>query len=49
MYGYEVPSELQQVRDAVGIGVCPQHDVLYPDMTVAEHLRLFAAIKGVPR
>ena len=30
------------------LGVCPQHDVLWPELTVIEHLRLFAALKGVP-
>ena len=25
-----------------------QHDVLYPDLTVNEHLQLFAGLKGVP-
>jgi ATP-binding cassette subfamily A (ABC1) protein 3 len=29
-------------------GVCPQHDVLFPDLTVEQHLRLFAGLKGVP-
>lgn len=29
-------------------GYCPQDDILYPDITVREHLQLFAAIKGVP-
>ena len=30
------------------MGVCPQHDVLWPELTVKEHLDTFAAIKGVP-
>ncbi|KAI8866896.1 P-loop containing nucleoside triphosphate hydrolase protein [Ramicandelaber brevisporus] len=29
------------------LGVCQQRDVLYEDLTVKEHLELFAAIKGV--
>ncbi len=28
------------------LGVCPQFDILWPDITVAEHLQLYAAIKG---
>ena len=28
--------------------MCPQHDVLWADLTVSEHLRFFAGIKGVP-
>ena len=26
--------------------MCPQFDILWPDLTVAEHLELYAAIKG---
>lgn len=29
------------------IGICPQHDVLFEDLTVKEHLELFANFKGV--
>lgn len=47
MYGRPVPEALDEVRYDVGMGVCPQHDVLYPELTVAEHLRLFAGIKGM--
>jgi hypothetical protein len=35
----------RSVRDSMG--VCPQHDVLFPELTVEEHLQLFAALKGV--
>eukprot|EP01029_Cantina_marsupialis_P011327 TRINITY_DN2528_c0_g1_i11.p1 TRINITY_DN2528_c0_g1~~TRINITY_DN2528_c0_g1_i11.p1 ORF type:complete len:1136 (-),score=423.77 TRINITY_DN2528_c0_g1_i11:262-3474(-) len=30
------------------LGVCPQFDTVWPDMTTKEHLLLFARIKGVP-
>ncbi|TPX71151.1 hypothetical protein SpCBS45565_g01187 [Spizellomyces sp. 'palustris'] len=30
------------------LGICPQHDVLWPTLTVREHLQLFAGLKGVP-
>ena len=29
-------------------GVCPQHDILFPELTANEHCILFAHIKGVP-
>lgn len=29
------------------IGICPQHDVLFQDLTVFEHLMLFSKFKGV--
>lgn len=38
-------TELQKIRET--IGVCPQHDTLYEDLTVQEHLELFASFKGL--
>ncbi|XP_054706743.1 phospholipid-transporting ATPase ABCA3-like [Uloborus diversus] len=29
------------------LGVCPQHNVLYETLTVEEHLKIFAGLKGV--
>ena len=29
------------------LGVCPQHDILFGDLTVREHLELFATFKGI--
>jgi ABC-type uncharacterized transport system ATPase subunit len=36
--------------DAVrtAIGICPQHDTLWPTLTVREHLEFYSRIKGVP-
>jgi ATP-binding cassette subfamily A (ABC1) protein 3 len=28
------------------LGVCPQHDVLFENLTVEDHLRLFSSFKG---
>ncbi|GFR10884.1 ATP-binding cassette sub-family A member 3 [Trichonephila clavata] len=30
-----------------GLGVCPQHNVLFDTLTVEEHLKIYAAMKGV--
>lgn len=30
------------------IGFCPQHDIVFDELTVYEHLKIFATIKGVP-
>ena len=30
------------------IGICPQHNVLFDELTVVEHLEMYAVIKGVP-
>ncbi len=48
MYGLDLESSLDLIRERVGLGVCPQHDVLFADLTVEEHLQLFAGLKGVP-
>lgn len=29
------------------LGYCPQDNPLWPDLTVHEHLRVYAAVKGV--
>ena len=48
MYGRDLDENLADIRNEIGVGVCPQHDVLFPDMTVWEHLTLFGGLKGVP-
>jgi ATP-binding cassette subfamily A (ABC1) protein 3 len=35
---------MKRIRE--DLGVCPQHDVLFAELTVKEHLELFAAFKG---
>lgn len=44
--GKSVRDELAAVRTVCGI--CPQQNVLFPRLTVLEHLRFFAVLKGVP-
>lgn len=46
IYGLSIKQDLSNVRKT--LGVCPQHDVLWDQLTVMEHLQLFAALKGVP-
>ena len=31
------------------LGVCPQHDILWNELTPYEHLSLFSILKGVPK
>jgi len=45
--GYDVATEMGTIREF--LGVCPQHDILYPDLTVWEHLDMYASFKGVSR
>jgi len=43
--GFSVNKEMQDIY--LNIGVCPQHDILWDDLTVEEHLLFYARIKGV--
>ena len=45
--GRDVNGDMVNIRHS--LGVCPQHDILYPDLTVREHLRMYAVLKAVPR
>ncbi|XP_050501513.1 cholesterol transporter ABCA5-like isoform X2 [Diabrotica virgifera virgifera] len=47
VFGYDVsnPNEMDKIRRMTG--VCPQHDILFDDLTPREHLEFFAAIKGI--
>ena len=42
--GMSIRNQMGRIRQS--LGVCPQFDILWPNITVAEHLRLYAAIKG---
>ena len=43
--GMPITKEMRDIRRIMG--VCPQHDVLFPSLTVREHLQIFAKVKGV--
>jgi ABC-type multidrug transport system ATPase subunit len=30
------------------MGICPQHDIIFDDLTAREHIQLYAGLKGVP-
>eukprot|EP00891_Asterochloris_glomerata_P006032 jgi/Astpho2/6032/e_gw1.00084.157.1_t len=42
--GLSVSTQMARIRQ--DLGVCPQFDILWPEMTVLEHLLLHGAIKG---
>jgi ABC-type multidrug transport system ATPase subunit len=46
VFGFSLRSKLEKIRKFTG--VCPQHDILWDDLTAAEHIRLFAAFKDIP-
>ena len=44
--GHSMAAAPAQARQFLGF--CPQQNVLFPRLTVREHLLLYAAIKGIP-
>lgn len=44
MYGRSVVNETDEVRQFMG--VCPQHDILWPELTATEHMTFFGRFKG---
>lgn len=45
VFGQNITTNMEDIRKA--LGVCPQHDILFPELTVKEHMEMFAALKGV--
>lgn len=45
IFGYDVsnPNDMDQIRRMTG--VCPQHDILFDNLSPKEHLEFFAAVK----
>ncbi len=43
--GKDIRTQMPQIRQE--IGVCLQHDCLFPQLTVKEHVQFFARIKGL--
>uniref|UniRef100_A0AAY4BEA4 ABC transporter domain-containing protein n=1 Tax=Denticeps clupeoides TaxID=299321 RepID=A0AAY4BEA4_9TELE len=45
--GYDITQDMALIRRSLGL--CPQHDVLFDNLTVEEHLLFYAQLKGYPR
>ncbi|XP_076054127.1 phospholipid-transporting ATPase ABCA3-like [Oratosquilla oratoria] len=45
--GFDIRREMEEVRQSLGL--CPQHDVLFDSLTVAEHIIFFSRLKGLPK
>ena len=43
--GYNIDNQMSSIRQSLGL--CPQHNMLFGDLTVAEHLILFGMLKGL--
>ncbi|TNN68845.1 ATP-binding cassette sub-family A member 3 [Liparis tanakae] len=45
--GYDICQDMALIRRSLGL--CPQHDVLFDNLTVREHLLFYAQLKGFPK
>ncbi|KAG0720146.1 ATP-binding cassette sub-family A member 3 [Chionoecetes opilio] len=41
--GHDIVREMDEVRRSLGL--CPQHDILFDDLTVAEHITFFSKVR----
>ena len=46
VYGRSVSTQMANIRGM--IGNCFQHDVLYLELTVKQHVAMYARLKGIP-
>ena len=46
VFGHSISQNMTAIHSIMG--VCPQEDVLWPELTPMEHLKLFAILKRVP-
>ncbi|XP_029473387.1 retinal-specific ATP-binding cassette transporter isoform X1 [Rhinatrema bivittatum] len=47
VYGKDIKTHLDAIRQS--LGTCPQHNVLFHNLTVAEHILFYAQLKGKSR
>lgn len=45
--GYNIRTHIVKVRE--NLGICPQHNVLFDDLTVQEHIYFFSRLKGMSK
>ncbi|KAJ9460711.1 ABC transporter A family member 1 [Diplonema papillatum] len=46
IWGKSIATDIDTIRQ--DIGFCPQHNILWPRLTVIEHLAFYGQLKGVP-
>lgn len=42
---YDIRTDLKKARQSIGI--CPQHDILFDELTVREHIEFYCQLKGL--
>jgi ABC-type lipoprotein export system ATPase subunit len=47
VFGLSIRTHMNEIRKM--LGVCPQFDLLFADLSAKEHVELFCGIKGVPQ
>ncbi|XP_023336664.1 retinal-specific ATP-binding cassette transporter [Eurytemora carolleeae] len=45
--GFDISTNMSQVRESLGL--CPQHNMLFEDLTVREHFVFFGMLKGLSK
>lgn len=45
--GYDTASEMKSIHKSIGI--CPQHDIHWDDLSIEEHLLFYARLKGLSK
>ena len=45
--GYDIRTDIESVR--ASIGLCPQHNILFDELTVREHIEFFGRLKGLQK
>ncbi|XP_069554079.1 retinal-specific phospholipid-transporting ATPase ABCA4a isoform X2 [Brachyistius frenatus] len=46
IYGKDIRTDMDTIRQS--LGMCPQHNILFHHMTVAEHILFYSLLKGRP-
>ena len=46
VFGLNLKQDMHEVRKIIGL--CPQHDILWDELTAKEHLVLFGKLRGLP-
>ncbi|KAM8731035.1 retinal-specific phospholipid-transporting ATPase ABCA4a isoform 2-T2 [Acanthopagrus schlegelii] len=46
IYGKDIRTDMDSIR--LSLGMCPQHNILFQYMTVAEHILFYSLLKGRP-
>ena len=46
LFGFDIVNQREQIQSIMG--VCPQHDILWEELSGWQHLEIFAELRGVP-